>query len=77
MPEQNPLETVEPVSIFVVPETKRESTLKAVEAINDLGGNILTVQTQAGPPGTASGTGCTFSQGTPGTSDFVCTDIDA
>ena len=78
MTEPNRLETAEPVSIFAIPEAKRESTLRAINAINDLGGDIFTLETTADAAGgTASGTGCTFSSGAAaGTSDFVCTDSD-
>jgi len=77
MTEPNRLETTEPVTIFAIPEAKRESTLRAINAINDLGGNIFTVPSKADAAGTTSGTMCTFSSGSAaGASDYVCTDSD-
>ena len=61
MTEPNRLETTEPVTIFAIPEAKRESTLRAINAINDLGGDIFTVPSKADAAGTTSGTMCTFS----------------
>jgi hypothetical protein len=77
MTEPNRLETTEPVTIFAIPEAKRESTLRAINAINDLGGDIFTVPSKADAAGTTSGTMCTFSSGSAAsTSDYVCTDSD-
>ena len=66
----------ETFSVFAVPDAKRESTLRAINAINDLGGDIFTMTADAAAGGTISGTGCTFSTAEPGFGDHVCTDSD-
>lgn len=67
----------ETFAIFAIPEAKREPALRAINAINDLGGELLTMAGDAGVGGTVSGTMCTFSTGAPGgQGDYVCTDSD-
>ena len=66
----------ETFAVFAVPEAKRESTLRAINAINDLGGDIFTMTADAAASGTISGTMCTFSTGDPGLGDHVCGDSD-
>jgi hypothetical protein len=64
----------EVVSLFVIPDGKAESTLKAVMAMNEAGGGDLFMLTGEAA-GTLSGTGC---QGTGHpANDFNCSDTGA